>query len=968
MSAIVAMARTRGGSNSGDISSRQTSSKIRQRSQNRSGKQGGVSLTRHSAVNRKRVSEKARTKRGKTRQWSESNMMAAINHMKSTPNASVRKTAISFSVPRTTLRDRLSGRISVDAKPGRKPHLDSSLENKLIDYATNRAKMGIGFGKSQFLKYAGKLAKKHKRGFKRETPSNRWWRLVKSRHAGKLTLRQPEGTASVREQCMDPVKVAKYFTALKQVMEESDLLDKPNNLWNMDETGLQLDVKPKKVATEKGTKHLHSITSGNRETITVIACVNAHGKALPPHVIIKGKTVKSLMGFNTEAAPAGTNWSWSETGWTKQGLAKLWFTNTFLANIGPERPQLLILDGHDSHNFLELIDLAIANRIHIVEMPSHTSNWLQPCDRSLFKPLKDYYRSSAQELMSQFPGIITCRSNFTTLFATAWQQAMTVSNITAGFRSCGIFPFDPSAIPDRAYEPNYLYTVEQIMENPELGEQESGSSLPGSGEMMGGVTGVIEQSVVNQPAVDTDNEHFINLPMVVLTPKEALELLEKQMTPEQLIAYNYLHANGFEVPADDNFVNWLSMKLMVANDECVQLSLISPQIDETLDHTVTSLQIDSTSERTMISPHTDETLEHQVTSPRIDKASDHLVNPPQIAEAANHPATSPHIESTSNHTLNLFHIDETLDHLVSSPRIDETSDHLVNSPQIETTSDHTVASLHIDKISDHLVTSPHIDETSDNPLNSPHIDKTSNHTVTSPQIDSTSDHTETSPLINETSGHLVTSDAISELIATLVAPNTLDDDILQPSDTSSNSAIQRRPPHFPFKNASFPGDGDDDVLPYPERAAKKKTAKPRLQLKYFVLTSPEAHAAKVKFQEDKIKKEKEKQERKHQREKNAAKRRQEKQEKAVNSLKRKSEKSNRKPRAQQAKRRCRNNLAAGSLEGECQSCGKKYGADDDEKREEDWLQCIGCKCWYHESCAECCGILDDINFTCKNCS
>jgi len=70
------------------------------------------------------------------------------------------------------------------------------------------------------------------------------------------------------------------------------------------------------------------------------------------------------------------------------GIALLWFTKSFLPNIGEERPRVLILDGHDSHNFLELIDIAISNNIHIIELPTHTSNWLQPCDCSVFGPFK----------------------------------------------------------------------------------------------------------------------------------------------------------------------------------------------------------------------------------------------------------------------------------------------------------------------------------------------------------------------------------------------------------------------------------------------------------------------------------------------------------------------------------------------------------------------------------------------------
>ncbi|XP_065674086.1 uncharacterized protein LOC136091030 [Hydra vulgaris] len=108
--------------------------------------------------------------------------------------------------------------------------------------------------------------------------------------------------------------------------------------------------------------------------ITLIVCVNTAGRALPPHVIPKGKIVKSLQSFQVLNAPEATNLSSSESGWTKQGIAKLWFELTFLKNIGPQHPQVLILDGHDSHSFIELIDMAIQNRIEIVELPAHTSN------------------------------------------------------------------------------------------------------------------------------------------------------------------------------------------------------------------------------------------------------------------------------------------------------------------------------------------------------------------------------------------------------------------------------------------------------------------------------------------------------------------------------------------------------------------------------------------------------------------
>ena len=137
-----------------------------------------------------------------------------------------------------------------------------------------------------------------------------------------MRLRQPEGTAAVRHQCMEKTKVEKYFHELKAVLDEHRLCAKPKCIWNMDETGLQLDHKPQKIIAAKGTKYLHSRTNGNREMITVTRAVNAGGGALPPRVIVKGKTRRALNSLQTQDAPDGTTWRWSDSGWTKQGIAR----------------------------------------------------------------------------------------------------------------------------------------------------------------------------------------------------------------------------------------------------------------------------------------------------------------------------------------------------------------------------------------------------------------------------------------------------------------------------------------------------------------------------------------------------------------------------------------------------------------------------------------------------------------------
>jgi len=144
---------------------------------------------------------------------------------------------------------------------------------------------------------------------------------MKKRNKHVRLLRRPEPTASIRHMRTDSSKVGKYFTALGNLVQTTGLTESPKQFWNMDETGLQLEHKPPRVVAQNGVRYLQARTSGNRETITVIACVNAVGDILSTHIIAKGKTSRALHGFDTQSAPEGATWSLSESGWTKQGIA-----------------------------------------------------------------------------------------------------------------------------------------------------------------------------------------------------------------------------------------------------------------------------------------------------------------------------------------------------------------------------------------------------------------------------------------------------------------------------------------------------------------------------------------------------------------------------------------------------------------------------------------------------------------------
>ena len=131
--------------------------------------------------------------------------------------------------------------------------------------------------------------------------------------------------------------------------------------------------------------------ANSKESVTVLGCGNAAGKLMSPMVIVKGKTRRALTSSKTEDAPKETKWACQPKAYMDQGLGVEWFENVFLKECRPQRPQLLIVDSHCSHEPLDLLMLAQAENITLLTLPSHCTHYLQPWDKCMFAPLKKKY-------------------------------------------------------------------------------------------------------------------------------------------------------------------------------------------------------------------------------------------------------------------------------------------------------------------------------------------------------------------------------------------------------------------------------------------------------------------------------------------------------------------------------------------------------------------------------------------------
>lgn len=73
------------------------------------------------------------------------NMIAAVEAVRE--GASIREASAKFGVPRSTLGDRITGRIAVEARPGKDPVIPIDIEDKMVEKAFSCANQGFGVSK-----------------------------------------------------------------------------------------------------------------------------------------------------------------------------------------------------------------------------------------------------------------------------------------------------------------------------------------------------------------------------------------------------------------------------------------------------------------------------------------------------------------------------------------------------------------------------------------------------------------------------------------------------------------------------------------------------------------------------------------------------------------------------------------------------------------------------------------------------
>ena len=322
-------------------------------------------------------------------------------------------------------------------------------EKALEDYILQVSKMFYGLTKLQTRQLAFRFAKTKNISMpnnwrENEAAGEDWLRGFRKR-SGNLSLRNLESTSLARSIGFNCPAVNAFFCNLKDVLIRDDTIS-PQNIWNLDETGVSNVIKRGIVLAGKGVKQIGQISSAERGvTVTMCCCINAIDNSLPPVYIFPRVHFKSYM---LKGAPSESLGLAYPSGWMTSDLFAE-AINHFIKfmKASKSNPGVLLMDNHICHLSIDATDMAKENGLRLLTFFPHCSHKLQPLDVGVYGPFKRHYSCLCDSWMSSNPGKPLSIYDVAELSGQAFQRSFTIEKITSAFKSSGIHPYNPDISP-----------------------------------------------------------------------------------------------------------------------------------------------------------------------------------------------------------------------------------------------------------------------------------------------------------------------------------------------------------------------------------------------------------------------------------------------------------------------------------------------------------------------------------------
>lgn len=433
---------------------------------------------------------------------------------------SCKAVALRYGINRTTLLNHIKG-YKCQAV-GRPTVLTKEEEELLVHSLVKLGEWGFGFDRLQLQLCVQDYLTRVDRinPFKNNLPGVDWCVAFEKRWKKEISRRVAQNLPKNRALAGASEIMDNFHTILMRLYDECQLHNRPQNIFNCDETGFQTDVGKQKVICRRGSRNpFRVVGSTTKATYTVLMCCSATGDYLPMFINYKGLHLYSNWCTN---GPENARYNCSPSGWMESAQFLDWFVNLFIPSTSHlEGKKLLILDGHNSHISLQLIDKAKENNIELLCLPAHTSHLLQPLDVGVYKAVKQAWRVLLRDFYKETSYKNVDKVIFPSLMKKlAETGCLSRSNAIGGFEGSGIYPLSLEKM-KRKIETASIVSEEQSSDS--LTPRSTTVSTPGipSTEQQAGPS---TSSLVSTPKSSISNYERNQCSSEDVTPRKSLEL------------------------------------------------------------------------------------------------------------------------------------------------------------------------------------------------------------------------------------------------------------------------------------------------------------------------------------------------------------------------------------------------------------------------------------------------------------
>jgi len=212
----------------------------------------------------------------------EDRILLAIQSIKQGHIQSIRAAAMSYDVPKATLRRRAHGITSRRDSTPNSRKLTPYEESALIQYILDLDSRGFPPRPQAVQEMADLLLSD--RG---ESSVGKNWTTNFIKRRTEIKAKFGRKYDYKRAKCEDPKIIQEWFSLVRNVVAKYGILEQ--DIYNFDEAGFAMGViATAKVVTSSEAKSRPKTTQpGNREWVSIIQGVNSYGWALPPFIIFK---------------------------------------------------------------------------------------------------------------------------------------------------------------------------------------------------------------------------------------------------------------------------------------------------------------------------------------------------------------------------------------------------------------------------------------------------------------------------------------------------------------------------------------------------------------------------------------------------------------------------------------------------------------------------------------------------------